>query len=64
MRLEDFIPELLNLAQGAEHDDPECPQDDTCDCENIFKLNEELKNIQKMLEDAIYENEMKRINEP
>jgi hypothetical protein len=54
MELEDFIPELLNLAQGADHDDSDCPQDDTCECENIFNLNEELKNIQKLLNPILY----------
>lgn len=44
--LEEAIPELLNLAQGADHDDSDCPGDDTCRCENIAKLNAELKAVE------------------
>lgn len=46
--LEEFIPELLELARGEDHDAEDCPQDDTCRCANIAKLNAELKAIQRM----------------
>ena len=46
--VEEFIPELLELARGEDHDQADCPQDDTCRCANIAKLNAELKAIQRM----------------
>lgn len=48
--LGDFVPELLNLAQGAGHDDADCPGDDTCRCENIRKLNAELRAVENLLD--------------
>jgi hypothetical protein len=31
------------LFGSVEHDDPECPQDDTCECEHIAALNNTIR---------------------
>lgn len=33
---------VVELLQGWEHQQVECPQDDTCTCDNIARLNKEL----------------------
>ena len=30
---------------GFEHEDPQCPEDDTCECENVQKMNAIFKAI-------------------
>lgn len=53
--LEEFIPDLLELARSEDHDDKDCPQDDTCRCENIKRLESELKAVRLLRAGAIPE---------
>lgn len=44
-RMEAALPALLELARNEDHDDEDCPNDDTCRCANIAQLNAEFKFI-------------------
>lgn len=46
---EDLIPELVEMARREPHDVEDCPEDDTCRCENIRKLNAEFKAVQRLM---------------
>ena len=36
---DDLIPVLADLCDGMDHDDPDCPMDDTCDCANVAAVD-------------------------
>ena len=36
---------IIDLAECEEHDDETCPQDDTCECENIRVLNDAFREV-------------------
>jgi len=47
--IEEFFPNLIELCRQQDHDDEDCPQDDTCECDNIKKLNDELRKIDALV---------------
>ena len=52
--IENLFPALVELCRQQDHDE-DCPQDDTCKCEEIQKLNQELKLLDRMINKNEYQ---------
>jgi len=42
---------LIDLADGMDHDNADCPGDDTCSCENIAKVQSALEQADAVIKE-------------